>query len=45
MHQAHKVTLNFVCTKAPIEETDNQILIASSLRVLLEDVNTQLINE
>ena len=31
MHQAHKVTLAFVCSKAPIEEADNQILIASQL--------------
>jgi hypothetical protein len=44
MHRAHKVTLGFVCSKAPVEETDNQILIASSLKMLLEDVNTQLIN-
>ncbi len=45
MHQAHKVTLAFVCSKAPIEEADNQILIASALKVLLEDSNVQLSNE
>jgi hypothetical protein len=42
MHNAHKVALAFVCSKAPTEETENQILIANSLKTLLESRHVQI---
>jgi hypothetical protein len=35
MHLAPKLTLAFVCTKAPTEEPDNQVIIAEALRTML----------
>lgn len=45
MHVAHRVTLPFVCSKAPAEEMENQIIIAKSLRTLLEDYHRDLTAE
>lgn len=42
MHVAHRVTLQFVCSKAPAEDMENQIIIAKSLKTLLEENHRDL---
>lgn len=42
MHKAHRVALPLVCSKAPGETTENQLLIACSLRKLMKEKGQQL---
>lgn len=37
IHLAYKTVLPFACSKAPTEESENQILIATSMKKLLEE--------
>lgn len=45
MYLAPKITLVFVCGKAPSEEPDNQIIIAEALLNLLKTRGSELTGE
>jgi len=45
MHLAHKLTLAFVCSKAPTEESENQIIIAEALLTLMRSRGAELTAE
>jgi hypothetical protein len=45
MYLAPKITLAFVCGKAPSEEPDNQIIIAGALLTLLKARGGELTGE
>lgn len=45
MYLAPKITLAFVCGKAPSEEPDNQIIIAEALLTLLKTHGGELTGE